>query len=286
MTAPMLRATARSFRAEWLKLVRPLPLAGVLGSLATAASLATVLVFSLSGGADGGDGEPGNGEPGDGGQGVSFTSTVTVARLSEPDGFVEAFGVVGGGLVPLVALALFAGGVGAEYRHGTLRTLLLRQPRRAPLFLGKLGALSLLLVAAVGVAMGVTVLTGLALAPSAGVDAGGWLGLQGVGTGAAAVVNTSAQALGWGVLGAALAVALRSSAAAIGLGLGYLLVVESLAGAIWEDASRWLPGRVLDALGAGGTATTPYGLAWALGAVYVLAAVGAGTAVLVRRDVT
>jgi hypothetical protein len=46
----------------------------------------------------------------------------------------------------------------------------------------------------------------------------------------------------WGVIGLMLAVLTRSSAMAIGIGSGFLLVVESLITIVAPDASKYLPG--------------------------------------------
>ena len=55
-----------------------------------------------------------------------------------------------------------------------------------------------------------------------------------------------------------IAVLTRSSALAIGVGIGYLLVVESLIGIIAPDSTVYLPGGTLNALVFGGTSQ----LAW------------------------
>jgi hypothetical protein len=50
-------------------------------------------------------------------------------------------------------------------------------------------------------------------------------------------------ALVWGLIGLMLAVLTRSSAMAIGIGIGFLLVVESLITIVAPDAGKYLPGR-------------------------------------------
>jgi hypothetical protein len=62
----------------------------------------------------------------------------------------------------------------------------------------------------------------------------------------------------WGLIGLMIAVLTRSSALAIGIGIGYLLVVESLTGIIAPDSTVYLPGGTLNALVYGGTSQ----LAW------------------------
>jgi ABC-2 type transport system permease protein len=62
----------------------------------------------------------------------------------------------------------------------------------------------------------------------------------------------------WGLIGLMIAVLTRSSALAIGIGIGYLLVVESVIGIIAPDSTVYLPGGTLNALVSGGTSQ----LAW------------------------
>ena len=60
-------------------------------------------------------------------------------------------------------------------------------------------------------------------------------------------------ALGYGVLGTALAVILRSPAVAITIGVAYALPGEAIISALWDNGDRWLPGQLLSAVAHGGT---------------------------------
>ena len=76
----------------------------------------------------------------------------------------------------------------------------------------------------------------------------------------------------WGLIGLMLALLTRSSALANGIGIGYLLVVESLISIVASHASPYLPGGTVNALvtfGAGGRAR----LAWGSASLAVLAKV-------------
>jgi len=64
--------------------------------------------------------------------------------------------------------------------------------------------------------------------------------------------------LGWGLLGALLALLLRSPAPAVGVGLAYAIPFEELVTAAWSSGERWLPGQLLGVLADGGTATVTY----------------------------
>lgn len=268
----------RALQAEWLKLRRPMTLAAFTGVLVVAAVVVTTLVFLA---AD--SGGPRQGEPG---QGASFTSTLGPDELSAADGLAVVFGVVGGTLAPLATLVLFATSVGAEYRLQTIRMVLVKLPQRHAFLAGKLLALAALTAASLIGAFLATALTGYALSGVAGVDTGRWSAAEGIAAAAAQLVNTFLMSVGWGIAAAALALLARSSATAIGIGLGYLLVLENLATAAWSGGRAWLPGQLLSAVGSGGTGQTAYGRAAALSLVYVVVLLAAGGTLLQQRDVT
>ena len=90
----------------------------------------------------------------------------------------------------------------------------------------------------------------------------------------------------WAAFGAVLAIVLRSAAAAIALGLGYLLVGETLLSNVWSGGNQWLPRELLVALGLGGTPEVAYGRALVLTGLYVVVAISVAAILFRRRDVT
>lgn len=72
----------------------------------------------------------------------------------------------------------------------------------------------------------------------------------------------------WGLIGLTIAVLTRSAALAIGIGIGYLLVVESLIGIVAPDSTVYLPGGTLNALVSGGTGQLAWGVAMTLAVLY------------------
>jgi hypothetical protein len=90
----------------------------------------------------------------------------------------------------------------------------------------------------------------------------------------------------WGVAGLALAVLTRSSAVAISIGVGYVLVVESVVRQMLDSGGSWLLGSTINALAAGGNADIAYSSALTLSAFYALAGLAIATVVVIRRDVT
>jgi len=127
--------------------------------------------------------------------------------------------------------------IGAEWRHDTITTLLTWEPRRIRLMLAKVAAVVLFSFVA---ALLIQVLTGAVVAPSAyafGSTAGAdavWLWdlieqtLRIAGVGALI-----------GVVGFALALLGRNTAAALGVGFAYVVVVENLIRALKPQWQPW-----------------------------------------------
>ena len=85
----------------------------------------------------------------------------------------------------------------------------------------------------------------------------------------------------WSLIGLMLAVLTRSSALAIGIGIGFLLVVESLSTIVAAGAAKYLPGGTLTTLVRGGTDGFSRGAA--AGVVVLYGAVAAAVSLLVFR---
>jgi ABC-2 type transport system permease protein len=89
----------------------------------------------------------------------------------------------------------------------------------------------------------------------------------------------------WGLIGLMLAVLTRSSAIAIGVGLGFLLVVEGLISIVAPSSSSYLPGGTLDTLAAGGNDQLAWGAALGLVVLYGVIATIVSLAVFRTRDI-
>jgi ABC-2 type transport system permease protein len=261
----------RAFRSEWLKLRRPgMALAAgvivVLGALSTAITIIAVqdTPARLSG--------PGGGRP-------------TLHELAAADGLARTIERAAT-LLGVVALGIFAVAVAAEYSQGTLRNLLVRQPRRLRLLAGKLLAVAGLVTIAVLVSVGTAAGVAFPVAAGRGLDTGAWTtatGLQALASGAG---DLALATLGWGLLGAVLGIVLRSPAPAVGVGVAYALPLEAILTAAWSQGARWLPGQLLGALATGGTADVTYARAAAPLAVYLAIALAVAATLFARRDVT
>ena len=212
--------------------------------------------------------------------GVTFP---TLAELESPSGLVAGLSAASSmfGIVTLSAWAFFTA---QDHSSGLIRLLVAAEPRRWRLLAGKAVALSL----ATAVAVSVATLANLMAAPIVGASgisteawgtdigsvlAGGWL-------------NLFLSQLVWGVLGLVIATLARSAMVAVSIGVGYVLVVESLIQMIDGAPTDQLLGAILTALAKGGTDAVSYPAALALGAAYVVIGLLAAGLVFSRRDVT
>lgn len=212
--------------------------------------------------------------------GVSFP---TRAELESPEGIVAGLGAASSifGIVTLSAWAFFTA---QDYSSGLIRLLVAAEPRRWRLLAGKVVALTGVTALAVSAAT----VANLLAAPMVGVSgvstaawgtdlasvlAGGWL-------------NLFLSQLVWGVLGLVIAILARSAMVAVAIGVGYVLVLESMLQMLDGAPTDQLLGTTLTTIAKGGTDAVSYGTAVVLAAAYV--AIGLVLAVLVfsRRDVT
>ncbi|WP_446219011.1 ABC transporter permease subunit [Micromonospora sp. IBHARD004] len=271
---------SRSVRAELAKLVRR-PASWLLLAITLVLSLVFTYVFPYASIA-GGTGGP--------------NSDRTLPMLL-PDHLVG--NSLGGLPVFLGAIVLILGvlTVGGEYGWGTWKTVLSQGPSRLEVYAGKLLALA---IAALVVVLSVFVVGAvaggsIAVAESQPVHwpAAGDL-LTGIGAGW--LIATM-----WAMLGAVLAVALRSVALPVGLGLVWMLAVQNLLAAIAAPLLDWvaqvqkgLPGPNAGSLAAalGAPGDTP-GVSSAVGggqaalvvAAYLVAFAALGGLLLQRRDI-
>jgi ABC-2 type transport system permease protein len=259
----------RMFQAELLKLRRRrVAVAMIVGAVAFAAVASTAVFVSASE-----TGEPGS------------QRGATVASLEQAGGASEAFSI-GASFVGILVLVLFIANVAGELSQGTIRTLLVRQPRRLALLAGKMAALLAFVAGVLMLAEVLTVAASAAIAPSQDVATGSWYGLDGLAEAASDYASALLGVCAWALLGMAIAVFVRSIPVALGIGIVWAGPFEHIVQDSWTSADRWFPGLLLESLTAGGTDDVAFGRALALVAVYVAVAVSAAAVMFARRDVT
>lgn len=207
-------------------------------------------------------------------------------QLAEPGGYLAGFESASG-FLGIVALALFASSIAAEFSSGSIRALLVIDSRRRQLLAGKVAGLAAVLVIVVAFAAVVGTVAAFALSGSQGIDNVAWITAEGVVEGAAIVANATLATLVWGLFGGLIAMVSRSAAISIAAGVAYFLIGEQLIlHSLWPSTADWLPAGVLDALASGGTESLAFAAALTLAAVYALAVYITTAAVFERRDVT
>lgn len=259
-------------RSELTRLGQPRLLIIWFGLMALFAMLVnTIMVTFVSGGGSLPPGAPG----------VAFP---TLAEMESPSGLMAGLAAASN-MFGIVTLSLWAMSTAVDYDSGLIRLLVAAEPRRWRLLAGKVGALLVVTAAATTVAVVVNVLAVTPMAVPAGIDTAAW-GTDLVAVVGGAWLNLYLSLCVWGVLGLAIAVVARSAAVAISIGVGYVLVVESLIKMVGDAPSDWLLGSTLNAVAAGGTQAITYGTALALSAAYVTLGLVIAGVVFLRRDVT
>lgn len=261
----------RAVRSELVRLRRPGYLIGWFGLTAVFAALINVVMFQVS--------SQGTG-PAEG-PGVSFPPVDT---LLSADGIVAGLGA-GSSMFGVVTLSFWAIAAASDYSTGLIRILAAAEPRRWLLLLGKWVALAGVTAAATLVALVINLAVAPVAASSADLEPTAWgTDLAAVALGAA--LDLYLALLVWGTLGLALAIVTRSAGIAIGVGVGWVLLLEGVIAAAIDDVGDWLPGATIGALATGGSSSIAYGTALALGVVYAGVALVATLVTSSRRDIT
>jgi ABC-2 type transport system permease protein len=208
-----------------------------------------------------------------------------IALYSQTDGF-RAILAHSTDFLAIVGLGFAAFAFSTEFSGGTLRNLLVRQPRRLSLFAGKSLVIAALITAFVLLAYFVSYPVALITAPHYGVTTSLWTTSAGVSALFAGGLDLVLSTLGYAVLGALLGVVLRSPAPAIVAGLAYVFAVEGLLTNSFPSLNNVLFASQLDAIGHGGTVDVAYGSALLVAAAWAIGFVLVGGLDLRRRDVS
>src|SRR3984885_10666289 len=168
-----------AFTSEWTKLKRKTLFLSTFLGLAAAASIFVILLFS---------------------QATATGGIVTLHQLARPNGLV--IGVARAStLLGVVAFGIAASQVASEYSLGTLRQLLVRQPRRAVLLAGKMLGTVTFLVLALCFAGVVAFVVALAAAQSRHVPTSAWFTGAGLGDLLRELGDLSLATIGYSLLG-------------------------------------------------------------------------------------
>ena len=256
-------------RAELRKLRRPTLFFGTMGAALFFTGLITSFIYLMI------DSPQGNGD-----RGRSISREVLQLASGSVNGFASV-----GGFLGIIALCVFAAQTAQEYTYGTLRNLLVRQPGRMKILIGKLISMVIFALIMISIAAIVSVAISYILAPGAKVNTDLWLTSAGYHAIFTTFVNVTVSVVAFGIVGMVLGLLLRSPISAISLGVLWLLIVENLLIAVKNSWQSWLPGAQLNAIASGGTLDLTYKHALAVGGIYVAVGAIIASVLFVRRDV-
>ena len=257
------------FFAEWRKLRRPGLFVGTMVAVVGVSALVTSLLFLMI---DSTQNNP------------HQEQMANRATLELPIGVSVGF-AASAGLLGLVALCIFASQTAQEFTYGTLRNLLVRQPRRLTLLLGKFFAMNFFALISVFLSAIVSVSLAFALSGKAKVATTAWSTSEARTALLHTFVNVLISVIASGTIGMILGLLLRSPISSISIGVGWLLVVENIVAATVDRSGRWLPGQLINSVAAGGDFNASYSHALLILSAYLATGVIVAAVLFGRRDV-
>ena len=261
----------RIVHAELLRLVRRRTMLYTAAAALIFSVVATLTVFSTARESGGGP--------------ASRRAGTTLAALAGHGGGTEAF-AVGASFVGFLVFVTIIALVATEFSGGTFRAVLLRNPHRLQVIVGKLAGILLVAAGVVALAEAFTFVLSLIVAPGQDVATGDWFSLQSAGAGLRDCVTVLGGVTGWAVFGTTLAVIFRSAPLALGVGFAWAGPFENIIVDSWQAGYRWFPGQVLASLIQGGTTELGMGRAVLTAVLYAGVAAAASLVLVSRRDVT
>jgi ABC-2 type transport system permease protein len=209
----------------------------------------------------------------------------TLAALSGAGGGTEAF-AIGASFVGFFVFVTFIALLAGEFSGGTFRAVLLREPHRLRVIVGKLTGILLVAAAAVAFAEACTFALSLLIAPTKDVATTDWFSLRSLGEAGRDYATVLAGVAGWAIFGTTLAVIFRSTPIALGVGFAWAGPFENITVDSWDAGYRFFPGQVLGSLIRGGTVELAIGRALLTAALYAAIAATVTLVLVSRRDVT
>jgi hypothetical protein len=259
--------TWAAFTSEWTKLKRRTLFLSTYLGLAVAASAFVILLFANAHAHGNGGGLP------------------TLQQLARPNGLVV--GVTRATmLLGIVAFGIAAAQTASEYSLGTLRQLLVRQPRRVVLLVGKMLAVIAFILLAFLFAAVVAFVVAIVMAHARHTSTSAWFTGTGLGDLFRALGDIALAVVGYSILGLAIGQLLRSAVFSVIAGLAWIIAIENIIGRIVPSTTKWLPGTALETVASGGTEGPSFSHGLAVGAVYLVVAAVAAAVTFHRADVT
>jgi ABC-type transport system involved in multi-copper enzyme maturation permease subunit len=209
---------------------------------------------------------------------------ISALQLSQPDGLVYGFKLVGA-FLGIVALCIFASQTAQEYTYGTLRNLLVRQPSRMKILVGKFISMKIYALLMVIFAGGFSIVLSYALAGHAKVSTAKWSSHAALVILGQTTLNIFISTLCFGTLGMILGLLFRSPISAIATGVLWTLILENIISALIANTAKWMPGQNFSNIGEGGSAIASYKYSLLISAIYLLLGSSLVAILFKRRDV-
>ena len=232
----------RVMKAELVKLRRPSLSLSTLAAVLFITGLSTSLLFLLV------DSPEGNGR-----EGVRISREV----LQLPTGLSLSFSNAAG-LLGIVALCIFAAQTAQEYTYGTLRNLLVRQPSRMKVLIGKLMAMKLFALVVVISAGIVTFALSYLFAGVKDISTAAWGTADARTSLIQTFINVVIATIGYGIFGMVLGLLFRSPISAISIGVIWTLIIEGLLSVFVDSLTKFFPGQLLAVVAQGGSEDISY----------------------------
>ena len=223
----------------------------------------------------------GTGPEGNGERGVRIGRDV----LALPSGVTLSFSNAAG-LLGIVALCIFAAQTAQEYTYGTLRNLLVRQPSRMKILIGKLGSMKLFAIAMVALSALLAVTLSYVFAGVMDIPTTAWSTQDAQIAVIQTFVNVLLATIGFGIFGMILGLLFRSPISAISIGVIWNLIIEGLLSVFINDIDRYFPGQLLSIVASGGNDRISYQYALFTSYGFLLAGLAIVAFLFKRRDVS
>ena len=229
-------------RAELVKLRRPSLSLSTMAAVTFITGLITSLLFLLV------DSPTGNARGG---------TRISRDVLQLPSGLSLSFSNAAG-LLGIVALCVFAAQTAQEYTYGTLRNLLVRQPSRMKILLGKLISMKLFAVVMVTLSAILGIVLSYIFAGVKDVSTTAWGTTDAKTAALRTFINVLISTIGFGIFGMILGLLFRSPISAISLGVIWNLIIEGLLSVFVQSLTKYFPGQLLSVVASGGTTDISY----------------------------
>lgn len=209
----------------------------------------------------------------------------TLAEVVGTGGGTQAF-AVGASFAGFLVFVSFIALIASEFSGGTFRSLLLRDPHRLRVIVGKLTGALVVAAGVVALFEAATFAMSLAVAPSQDISTSEWFTMGSLGDAVTDYLTVLAGVAGWAIFGTTLAVIFRSVPMALGVGFAWAGPFENIVVDSWATGFKVFPGQVLGSMIRGGTIELGMGRAVATAAAYTAVAAAVSLYLVQRRDVT